>query len=105
MFIKACKLSELAEGIGKRLIIEDVDIAVFRVKEKIYALSNVCPHQHTHLIYDGFIEDDYIICPLHGWQFNLNTGKMPTGSSGLKSFQTYVEEDDVYIMVESKNYW
>jgi NAD(P)H-dependent nitrite reductase small subunit len=105
-FIKACKFSELADKEGKRLIIDDIDIAVFKVEDKVYALSNICPHQHTRLIYDGFIENDFVICPLHGWQFNLETGNMPTGSRGLKVFETMIKDGDVYIKLkENKNWW
>ena len=105
-FIKACKLSDLVEGEGKRLIIEDVDIAVFKVNGKVFALSNVCPHQHTRLIYDGFIENGFVICPLHGWQFNLESGSMPTGSKGLDTFETMIKDDEIYVKVlKNNNSW
>ena len=74
-FTKICKVSELKENQGKRFLINDVDIAVFKVNEEVFVLSNICPHQHTSLIYDGFVEDDCVVCPAHGWMFNLKTGK------------------------------
>ena len=52
-----------------------VEIAVFKIDSKVFALSNICPHQHTALIYDGFVEDGCVVCPAHGWKFNLRTGK------------------------------
>ena len=41
-------------------------------------MSNICPHQQTRLIYDGFVEDEFVVCPAHGWKFNLGTGKKDT---------------------------
>ena len=70
-YTKVCKVSELKENQGKRFLINDVDIAVFKINEEIFVVSNICPHQHTSIIYDGFVEDDCVVCPAHGWMFNL----------------------------------
>ena len=82
-YTKVCTVSELKENQGKRFLINDVDVAVFKVNDEIYVLNNVCPHQHTTIIYDGIIEDGCVVCPAHGWMFNLKTGKQPTGAKGL----------------------
>lgn len=99
---KICKLSELTENQGKRFIINDVEIAVFKIKTEVFVLSNICPHQHTALIYDGFIEDGCVVCPAHGWMFNLRTGKQPSGASGLKSFPVKIINNEVYSLVQKK---
>lgn len=99
---KICKLSDLKENQGKRFLINDVDVAVFKVDDKIFALSNICPHQHTKIIYDGVVEDDCVVCPAHGWMFNLKTGKQPTGARGLDSFTIKILNDEVYVLVKAK---
>jgi NAD(P)H-dependent nitrite reductase small subunit len=105
-FVKVCKLNELKEKEGKRILIDDVEVALFKVYDKVYALSNICPHQHTTLIYDGFIEDNYVICPLHGWEFNLETGNMLNNSRGLDVFETLIEDGIIYVKVfKKKNNW
>ena len=101
-FFKVCRVNDLVNNAGKRFIVDDVDVALFKVDEKIYALSNICPHQHSPLIYDGFLEDGCIVCPAHGWMFNLETGKTPTGQKGLNSFEVQIENGDVYIKVFKK---
>ncbi len=101
-FTKVCKISELKEGEGRRFIINDVDVAIFKVDGEVYALSNICPHQHTALIYDGFIEDDFVVCPVHGWMFNLKNGSMPTKQKGLDSYPVQITEDVVYVKVNKK---
>jgi nitrite reductase/ring-hydroxylating ferredoxin subunit len=103
-FTKICSLKDLIENKGKRFFVEDNEIAVFLVAGEVFALSNHCPHQHTALIYDGFLENDCVVCPAHGWMFNLKTGKTPEGGKGLETYATMIKGTDVY--VESrKNEW
>ncbi len=101
-FQKVCHISDLNNNCGKRFIVDDVDIAVFRLDDKVYALSNICPHQHSPLIYDSFIEDCFIVCPAHGWMFDLQTGKTPTGQKGLNYFEVKVDENIVFVKVYKK---
>jgi nitrite reductase/ring-hydroxylating ferredoxin subunit len=108
-FIKLCMLSELKENEGKRFIVDNPDgsgrvleVALFLIVGEVFAVSNICPHQHTALIYDGFIEDGFVICPAHGWMFNLKTGKQPTGARGLDIYPVKVINDEVFIMVKPK---
>lgn len=103
---KICKISDLQNKIGKRFMIDDIDVAVFRVDEKVFAVNNICPHQHASIIYDGFVEDGYVICPAHGWEFNLKTGKMHTGGSGLDPYEVKIIDSEVFIKVyENKINW
>jgi len=105
-FVKVCRVSELKENSGKRFIVEDTEVAIFKLDGKAYALQNYCPHQHAALIYDGFIEDGYVICPAHGWEFNLTDGKMKSGRKGLDSYEVKIMNDDVYVnIIEKKLNW
>ena len=101
-FTKVCRVSELSENQGKRFLINDVDIAVFKVNGEIFVLNNVCPHQHTSVIYDGFVEDGCVVCPAHGWMFNLKTGKQPTGARGLDTYPVKIIDDEVYAIIKAK---
>jgi UDP-MurNAc hydroxylase len=39
-------------------------------------VKRYCPHQHVDLKECGYINDDNeLVCPLHGWKFNLENGK------------------------------
>jgi nitrite reductase/ring-hydroxylating ferredoxin subunit len=102
-FLSVCSLSDLSEGKGKRFIVDDNEIALFFIKGEIFALSNLCPHQHTANIYDGFIEDGCVVCPAHGWMFNLRTGKTPAGGRGLISYESKVMNGKVYIKIREKD--
>ena len=100
----ACSLNDLEEGIGKRYIISDIEIALFKINSEVFALNNICPHQQTHLIYDGFIENDFVVCPAHGWKFNLKTGKKFGGSNGLSTYPVKIIDDQVFVKVQSKTF-
>jgi len=99
---KICKVSELKESRGKRFLINDVDVAVFKVNGEVYVLNNTCPHQHTTVIYDGFIEEGCVVCPAHGWMFDLKTGKQPTGAKGLESYPVKIINDEVFVIVNKR---
>ncbi len=101
-FKKVCKLSDLKEKIGQRFFIDDVDVALFKVENEVFAVSNMCLHQKAAIIYDGFVEDGFVTCPAHGWQFELKTGRVPSGIKGLDKYEVKIENDDVYVKVFKK---
>jgi len=101
-FVFLCSMNDLTEGIGKKFIVNDIEIAVFKISSEVFVLSNICPHQQTHLIYDGFIEANFVVCPAHGWKFNLRTGKKDSGSNGLDSYPAKIFEENVFVKVHSK---
>jgi nitrite reductase/ring-hydroxylating ferredoxin subunit len=98
-FIRICSLEELSNNCGQRFIIDEVEIAIFKIEDNIYALSNICPHQQTKMIYDGFIENGCVVCPVHGWMFDLKTGNTPAGGRGLDSYETKIIDTDVYAKI------
>ena len=101
-FERICKVTDLKNRIGKRFIVNDIDIAVFQVDGNIYALGNICPHQHSPIIYDGYIEESKVVCPAHGWEFNLKDGNLDTGGRGLDSYDVLVLDEIVYVKCEQK---
>lgn len=101
-FQNVCPLNQLKDCEGKRFIINDIDVAVFKVDSEVFALSNICPHQHTTSIYDGFVENGYVTCPIHGWMFNLKTGKTPSGTTGLDNYDVKIINSQVYVKAMKK---
>ena len=101
-FTYICLLSELKENIGRKFIVDEIEVAVFKINDEVFALSNICPHQQTHLIYDGFIEEEFVVCPAHGWKFNLRTGKKDSGSNGLQVYPVEIVDDKIFVKVTPK---
>lgn len=97
-----CDENILSELEGKRFIVNDTDVAIFKVEGKIYAVSNVCPHQHASKMYEGFVENNCVVCPLHGWTFSLETGNLHSGSRGLDTYPVKIVDGKLYAKVFSK---
>jgi nitrite reductase/ring-hydroxylating ferredoxin subunit len=106
-FLRACSINELEENKGFRFIIDDVtDIALFKVKGKIFAVDNVCPHNHTPKMHLGYIEDESILCPIHFFKFSLKTGKQAVEAGcTLKTYEVKVESDDVFVEKPDDKYF
>lgn len=109
-FIKVCKLSELENKRGISFSLDsETEVAVFRVNDKIYAVENTCPHNHSHSMHEGSIDKDlYVSCPIHGYQFHLETGKVPADfniiSSKLETYKTMLKDGEVFIEKKKKKF-
>lgn len=73
-----CALDDLDEGIGKAVDIGGIELAVFRVSDSIFVMSNRCPHAGGNMS-AGYIVDGCAVCPLHGWTFDLKSGALKDG--------------------------
>lgn len=103
-YLKICHSEDVFEGKGRRVRIDDdIDrqVAVFRVEGKLYCLYNVCPHRHADRIFEGYIKDMTVMCPLHGWTYSLETGENVNKHQGLKGLDKYeVFEKDGWVYIE-----
>jgi len=105
-FIKICDINDLEEDIGKRFIVNETELALFKSNGEIFALSNICPHKQTALIYDGFVEEGCVVCPAHGWEFDLRTGNKKSGSKGLDSYEVKVVDENIFVkVIPKKSNW
>ena len=74
-------------------------LCISHYKGEFAALDNKCPHQGGPLG-EGSIENGYLRCPWHGWDFHPTTGASPGGfDDHLDSFEVNVREDGVYVAV------
>lgn len=111
---------ELADG--DRRIVEhgDTEIGVFRLGDQYFAWESNCPHQggpvcqgrvmnRVDEVIDAggksygyrFVEEDvHIICPWHGFEFNLRTGRHPGDpETRLHGYEVAVRDGGIYVRV------
>ena len=64
------------------------------------AISNRCPHQGGPLG-DGFLQNGYVVCPWHAWEYDPHTGASPPGydDEAAESFVVEIRDDGVYVGV------
>lgn len=97
--INAAKVSELQPGQAKIIAAGDREIAVFNVEGKFLAIDNLCPHRGGPLA-DGVVEGNNVVCPWHGWRFDLTTGVSPVvKTASVEKFEVVIEGDDVKVKV------
>ncbi len=99
---KALDLDELPEGRVKSVTLDAETVCVTHHEGEYAALSNKCPHQGGPLG-EGSIENGYLRCPWHGWDFSPLTGKPPGGhDDGVKTYPVEVRADGVYVSIEEE---
>lgn len=74
-FVKVAEVSEIPVGQGALREVGSVSVAVFNLGEGRFAASSpVCPHEDGPLA-EGWIEGDAVVCPWHGFDFEVATGR------------------------------
>ena len=97
VWLRALKPDELPEGRVKSVTCEHQTVCMTHFKGEYAALDNKCPHQGGPLA-EGSIENGWLRCPWHGWDFDPLTGKPPGGfDDGVETFPIEVRDDGVYV--------
>jgi nitrite reductase/ring-hydroxylating ferredoxin subunit len=81
-YVRVGRSEDFREGHGRAVNVGGRRIAVFRVRGKLHALQDACPHMGAALS-DGRLLDDQVVCHWHGWSFDLVTGQ---GHQGARSW-------------------
>jgi 3-phenylpropionate/trans-cinnamate dioxygenase ferredoxin subunit len=96
-FVKVARLSEIPLGRGKLIRLEGEEVALWRTEGQVYAINNVCPHQHFSMLHQGTVKGIELTCPMHGWTFSLDDGRATTGNGRARVYHVKVEGEDVYV--------
>jgi 3-phenylpropionate/trans-cinnamate dioxygenase ferredoxin subunit len=67
--------SELPDGERMFVDIGDTPIVIFNIAGQLFAIGDVCTHDDGPLG-DGDIEGFNVVCPRHGAEFDVRTGKV-----------------------------
>jgi nitrite reductase/ring-hydroxylating ferredoxin subunit len=100
-FETVARLEEIPDRRGLRVQIGDVEIGLFRVEGRVHAMANRCPHAAFPLN-RGELIGSVIVCPAHGWDFDVCTGFKPGYDDGfpIPTFAVQVDGDEVSVDVE-----
>ena len=102
-----------------RLVVDigDTTVGIFRVGGRLVAYENSCPHMGgpvcqgliipavRELVDDRRVSTGYafdesemrIVCPWHGYEFNLRTGQHPGSRYRLRKLHVQVEGGELYV--------
>ncbi len=74
------RLDEVPVGEGRTFAVDGAQIAVFRLRDgSLRAIDAVCPHKGGPLA-DGLADGRVVVCPLHGYTFDMCSGTEVSGS-------------------------
>lgn len=98
---QAC-LANIAAGECKGLTLGGVSVAIYNVDGTLHATSNICTHQDA-LLTEGYLEGDFIECPLHQGRFNVITGEADGGmvTEPIRVFPIQVVDGHIEVDVDT----
>jgi 3-phenylpropionate/trans-cinnamate dioxygenase ferredoxin subunit len=97
---RVAKLSEIAPGTTRRVVVDSLEVLLCNVDGKVYAIEDVCTHDGGPLD-QGELEGERVVCPRHGATFDVRTGDVLTLPAvvPVMTFEVQVEGDDVFVDV------
>ena len=76
-WVRVCDAADVPEARAKIAVLPNGDrVAVFRMENKLSAISNACAHQNGPLG-EGKIIRCLVTCPWHGFQYDVRNGRSP----------------------------
>jgi nitrite reductase/ring-hydroxylating ferredoxin subunit len=91
--------AELGPGQIREVEVRGKTLIVANVGQTYFALAAHCPYDGTNLAREGYLDGDYLICPVDERAFDLSTGES-TRPGDLRTLERYairVEENEVKV--------
>lgn len=96
---KVADIDELGEGRVKTVTVGHTSLCLTHFEGQYGALANHCPHQGGPLG-EGSIENGWLRCPWHGYDYHPTTGQPPGGFSDAPAcFAAEARPDGIYVEV------
>lgn len=92
------RVEDLPDGQIRHVKVGRYDIAVARVGDEFFALSNVCRHAFAPLA-EGFMDGYHVMCPWHGWRYDVRDGATDHPGADVKVFPTTVVDGEIRVRV------
>ena len=83
---------------GRCVTLRGIEMAIFNLKDRFVTIENRCPHKGGPLC-DGIVSGTAVVCPLHGWKFDLDSGAAIMASLPVcvATFPTIVENGVILV--------
>jgi nitrite reductase/ring-hydroxylating ferredoxin subunit len=78
-------------------------ICITRTSKGYFAVQDKCPHNGASLSKGFCSPNNEIICPLHRYSFDLESGKATSGGAfALRTYPIRVQDDGVFLGIKAK---
>jgi methylamine---glutamate N-methyltransferase subunit C len=95
--LRVASFDDLAPDQPHPVSVGGVDIVLTRRGKSVSALYGRCPHRGA-LLGDGRVEGDLVVCGVHGWRYDSETGVSPVNPAvALTKFPAWVSDGVVYL--------
>lgn len=93
-----CPIADLPIGKSKRIIVNEIPVALFHIEQGYFAIEDSCSHQGASLTF-GSIDGFCVACPRHGAMFDIRTGDVLSlpALRGVKNYFVKIEEGNVVV--------
>ena len=96
--IPVCRVDDLPSGAVRHVKVGKSDLAIARVGEEFFAVSNICRHAFGPLG-DGVLYGYEIVCPWHGWRYDVRDGSTGHPGADLRVQPLFVANE--YVMIRT----
>ncbi len=97
MWIKVTKIGNVLTNTGLAVEVEGRAVALYKVDGQVYAIDGICPHAGGPLA-EGSLNGCLAMCPWHGWEFDVKTGKCDFNPEiAVKTFPVKEDKGEIYI--------
>jgi len=96
--VPVVRLEDLARGVPRHVKIGKRDIAVARVGDEVFALSNLCRHAFGPLS-EGFMDGYTLMCPWHGWRYDVRDGSTDHPNADVATYPASLRDGIVYVSI------
>lgn len=77
---------------------DNTEVCVVKVDGIFKAFKNSCPHQGIPLE-DGIIKDNWIVCRMHGWLFDMDSGECGVNPvCKLRTYKIEIINNEVFLL-------
>lgn len=100
-FIKLAETAALPPGKMQRFEIGGQRILLANVRGKFYATDDTCTHEDASLS-TGYLNDEWVKCPLHGSRFNVCTGAVADEPAdvNLRTYPVRVDGGGIWLCLD-----
>lgn len=97
-YVKVGQVNDFPTGILKKVQVGREEVLVVNINGTIHAIANACTHRGGPLN-EGELERNNVICPYHGGQFDVTTGKAvsPPPTKDEAKFDVQIQGSDVLL--------
>lgn len=96
--VRVAAAGDLRDGEVRHLKLGKRDIALVRASGDYFAISNVCRHAFASLS-DGFVDGFALVCPLHGWRYDVRDGSTDHPGADVRTYPVTVRGGEVFVTV------